>query len=93
MKRNLLVTFITLLSFSNIQAQLANGSIAPDFTVVDLDGTSHTLYDYLDAGQTVFLDFSAIWCPPCWSYHESHELKDVYENHGPSGLPGVLLIS
>ena len=89
MKRNLLIAIVVLLSFNNAQAQLANGSIAPDFTVVDLNGTSHTLYDYLDDGQTVFLDFSAIWCPPCWSYHTSHALKDVYVDHGPSGLPGV----
>ena len=89
MKRNLLIAIVVLLSFNNAQAQLANGSIAPDFTVVDLNGTSHTLYDYLDDGQTVFLDFSAIWCPPCWSYHTSHALKDVYVDHGPSGLSGV----
>ena len=89
MKSNLLIALVVLLSFSNAQAQLPNGSIAPDFTVVDIDGTSHRLYDYLDAGQTVFLDFSAIWCPPCFSYHESHALKNVYVDHGPSGLPGV----
>ena len=90
MKSILLIALAILLSFNNVQAQLPNGSIAPDFTLVDLNGTTHTLYDYLDAGQTVFLDFSAIWCPPCWGYHQSHELKDVYENHGPTGLPGVL---
>jgi hypothetical protein len=89
MRSNLLITIICIFFFANSQAQLPNGSIAPDFTVIDLDGTNHTLYDYLDAGQTVFLDFSAIWCGPCWSYHTSHALKDVYVDHGPSGLPGV----
>jgi len=86
----MLIALMTLFSTQSIFAQLPNGSIAPNFTVVDINGTSHTLYDYLDANQTVFLDFSAIWCPPCWSYHTSHALKDVYENHGPTGYPGVI---
>ena len=89
-KSLILVTLMSLFSIQSLFAQLPNGSIAPNFTVVDLDGTTHTLYDYLDDGQTVFLDFSAIWCPPCWSYHTSHALKDVYENHGPTGYPGVI---
>jgi hypothetical protein len=79
-----------LLSFGNAQAQLPNGSIAPDFTLVDLNGTTHSLYeDYLDEGYTVFLDFSAVWCPPCWSYHTSGALDELYENHGPLGHPNV----
>ena len=85
----MLVVLMTLFSAQSLYAQLSNGSIAPNFTVVDLDGETHSLYDYLDDGKTVFLDFSAIWCPPCWSYHTSHALKDVYENHGPTGYPGV----
>jgi len=89
-KSLMLVVLMTLFSVHSLFAQLPNGSIAPNFTVVDLNGTTHTLYDYLDDGQTVFLDFSAIWCPPCWSYHTSHALKDVYENHGPTGYPGVI---
>jgi hypothetical protein len=89
MKSNLLITLVILLSFNKVQAQLPNGSIAPDFTLVDLNGTSHTLYDYLDDGKTVFLDFSAVWCPPCWGYHTSGALEDLYINHGPSGLPNV----
>ena len=83
------ITLIALFSTQSLYAQLPNGSIAPDFTLVDLNGTSHTLYDYLDAGKTVFLDFSAVWCPPCWSYHISGALEDLYVNHGPSGLPNV----
>jgi hypothetical protein len=84
----------TLLSFAllaglSANAQLPNGSVAPDWTFTDLDGTSHHLYDYLDQGYTVFIDVSAAWCGPCWSYHNSHALRDVYEQHGPVGSPNV----
>ncbi len=90
MKLNLLLTLSFLLVFTEINAQLANGSVAPDFTLTDMNGYEHSLYqDYLDQGYTVFIDFSAVWCPPCWSYHTSGALEDLYINHGPAGLPNV----
>ena len=76
--------------FSSSYAQLPPNSIAPDFTLRDINGNTHHLYDYLDRGYTVFLDFSAAWCGPCWTYHGTHALRDVYENHGPAGASGVL---
>ena len=39
MKSSLFIALVVLLSFGNAQAQLPNGSIAPDFTLVDLNGT------------------------------------------------------
>ena len=89
MKKILLIAIVAILSFNNAQAQLANGSVAPDFTLVDLEGITHTLYDYLDDGYTVFLDFSAVWCQPCWNYHISGAFEDLYINHGPAGYPNV----
>jgi hypothetical protein len=38
-------------------AQLANGTVAPDFTLTDYYGTTHQLYSYLNSGKTVFLEF------------------------------------
>ena len=58
----------------NCQAQLPDGSTAPNWTLTDIDGTTHSLYNYLDSGYVVFIDFSAVWCPPCWSYHNSGAL-------------------
>ncbi len=89
MKKILLIAVVAVFTLNNVQAQLPNGSVAPDFTLTDLDGTSHNLYSLLDNGYTVFIDFSAIWCPPCWGYHTSGALEDLYMNHGPAGMPNV----
>ena len=59
MKSNLLVTLFFLCTFFSVNAQLSNGTIAPDFTLTDMNGYEHSLYqDYLDQGYTVFIDFS-----------------------------------
>lgn len=66
-------------------AQLPDGSISPDFTATDLSGEEHNLYALLDSGYQVILDFSATWCGPCWTYHTSGVLDELYEAHGPNG--------
>lgn len=76
----LLVSFFLI---SNINhGQLPDGSMAPDFTLTDIDGNAHTLSDYLADGKTVFIDFFATWCPPCWNYHQTHALQDLYTTYG-----------
>jgi hypothetical protein len=80
----------TALFVSNTaKAQLQDGSVAPDFTATDLNGNTHQLYDYLDQGYSVVIDFSAAWNGPCWNYHNSGALEDLYINHGPTGMSGV----
>jgi hypothetical protein len=70
-------------------AQLPDGSTGPDFTATDIDGVEHTLYDYLDDGYSVILDISATWCGPCWTYHTTGTLEELWEAHGPAGMNGV----
>ncbi len=73
--------FSPLLQF----AQLNNGSIAPDFTITDINGSSWNLYSILAQGKNVVLDFSTTWCTPCWAYHNTHELENFYTHYGPTG--------
>ena len=89
MKRLLLSALVACFSFNYSSAQLANGSIAPDWTLTAVNGTAHNLYSYLDGSYTVFLDFSAVWCGPCWGYHTSGALENLYIDHGPAGFPNV----
>lgn len=87
--KKILLSFAFVGSFLGANAQLPDGSIAPNFNVTDIDGNTHNLYAYLDAGYTVVMDVSATWCGPCWNYHQSGALEDLYVNHGPAGAPGV----
>ncbi|MCS7036431.1 MAG: T9SS type A sorting domain-containing protein [Saprospiraceae bacterium] len=93
MQRQLLcLATVALLCASPAMGQMPNGSTAPNFTVVDIYGNSHTLYTLLDQGKTVYLDFFATWCGPCWSYHNSNALKDLWNQYGPPGTNEAFVI-
>lgn len=78
------IVLITLIS-STLSAQLPDGETAPNFEIMDINGISHNLYDILENGQSVVIDFSATWCGSCWNYHKTNALENVYASYGPSG--------
>ena len=92
-------TLLTLLVLAGIgsantaTAQIADGSVAPDFTVTDINGTTHNLYDYLDQGKTVVIDLFATWCSPCWSYALGGAMDDAYAAYGPAGTDEMVFLS
>ncbi|MFT4061854.1 MAG: T9SS type A sorting domain-containing protein [Edaphocola sp.] len=85
MKKTLLSLAVACSSLGVANAQLAIGSVAPDFTLTDINGVSQNLYTYLNQGYTVLIDISAAWCGPCWSAHSSGFMKNLYNQYGPSG--------
>ena len=64
---SLLVAAIGYTIYNSVTAEnievLKVGDKAPDFTLQDMDGTSHKLSDY--EGEGVFLNFWGTWCAPC----------------------------
>lgn len=80
--KKILLSLAAAFTFSAASAQLPDGSLAPNFTGTDLNGNTHTLYEYLQQGYTVVVDISATWCGPCWNYHNTHALEDLWEQHG-----------
>ena len=61
--------------------------VAPDFTLTDQYGETHTLSDY--QGKTVFLNFWATWCGPC--QHEMPDIQALYEDHGSNSGDVIIL--
>lgn len=57
-------------------------SIAPDFSLTDLNGQKVTLSQY--RGKVVLLNFWATWCAPCRA--ETPQLVKLQENYRPQGL-------
>lgn len=84
---------LSLLFCIGAAGQLPDGTVAPDFTLEDYDGTTHNLYGYLDAGKTVFVEIFAAHCPNCWNYHQTNRLKNMYNMYGPAGTDEILVLA
>ena len=58
------------------------GSVAPDFSLVDLDGNTVRLSEL--RGRPVIVNFWASWCGPC--VEEFPLLREAADEHGDDGL-------
>ena len=56
---------------------------APDFTVSDINGISHSLYNYLDSGYVVVIELISVSCGNCIAHAAGTE--NSYLTNGPSG--------
>ena len=61
---------------------------APDFTLTDQYGNTHTLSDY--KGSVVFLNFWATWCPPCRA--EMPDIQKLYEEYEAAEDDSVVIL-
>jgi len=71
-----IIIFILSLNFLVANSQ----QIAPNFTVTDTDGKKHELYDILENGQRIVLDFFYVGCSYCQLY--SPYIQESYKNFG-----------
>lgn len=78
MKKTLL-SFLTSMIMLSSMAQ-TNLTTAVDFTVTDTKGVSHNLFNYLNAGKYVCIDFFYKDCPACASTAPYYQ--GAYENFG-----------
>ncbi len=77
--KSLFTSLIIFLFFISAKAQVGV-EIAPDFSVKDVQSNTHHLYEYLDAGKYVVIDFFTTNCGPCQTY--ASEISASYEYFG-----------
>lgn len=56
-----------------------------NFKVSDINDKEYDMGKLLKEGKFIFIDISAVWCGPCWSFHQSGALETLYKKYGSEG--------
>jgi hypothetical protein len=68
---------------------MEEGSLATDFSVQDISGSTRNLYEKLDSGKTVILSCFAAWDSYAWEYYQQQTLDNFNALYGSSGSGAV----
>lgn len=79
--------YIMIALIFSIVTTFARDMQAPDFTLKDQYGITHTLSNY--KGKVVFLNFWATWCPPCRM--EMPDIEKLYKEYGKNKKDVIFL--
>lgn len=91
--KKIIVFLFPLVIAAHLNAQIANGSIATDFTANDSQGNSWNLYSLLGDGKIVVLNIFGAWDSYAWQYYQSGELQEFYALYGPAGTNQVMVLN
>ncbi|MBK9726638.1 MAG: redoxin domain-containing protein [Saprospiraceae bacterium] len=80
MSNQIKATLVILIIIYGLQVNAQVGNSAPDFIVTDVHGKTHRLYDYIEQGKKVIIDFFFTNCIPCQYY--SPQVNKAYEKYG-----------
>jgi thiol-disulfide isomerase/thioredoxin len=75
-----LILIILFVGFARVSFSQTTLDSAVSFTVKDVQGTTFHLFDILDQGKTVVLDFFTVTCGPCATY--TPEISESYRHFG-----------
>ena len=89
--KKIFTLFVAMVLMVLSYAQPANGFFASDFNLYEIDKTTgnmitdHTinLYDMLNDYKTVYIDVSASTCNPCYDFHNTGTMENLWANYGP----------
>jgi hypothetical protein len=71
--------------FIHFFASAGAQELASDFTATDINGNSHNLYATLNQGKIVVVVFFSTDSPYSYAYHNTDDLVNLYNVHGPEG--------
>ena len=92
--RTILLLFASLCLNMGLNAQLITGSqFTEDIIGTDvITNEEVNVQQWLSEGKIVIIDVFATWCGPCWGFHTSGILEELYEEYGPEGSDKIRIL-